>query len=261
MRSRRMAYQCALVMGVFIAAGSADCGAEIVSGQYGGIVPEKYLTGRFDPEKEEGFVDLSTLGIPVKHDRQFLRREAAEALAAMFRDFRKAHPYLEFRIRSSTRNWGRQKTIWESKWCGTTPVGGVRLNEVIKDPEARALKILEFSSMPGTSRHHWGTDFDFQELDNRYYESGPGKALYRWLVSNAQSYGFCQPYTSARTGGYLEEKWHWSYMPLAGGFLAEWIRIFKKCPACIAENDSFAGSDAALPLASLYMENINPACR
>ncbi|HSV96646.1 MAG TPA: M15 family metallopeptidase [Spirochaetota bacterium] len=242
-------------------AGPAECGGKGYSGSYAGIAIEKFLTGRFDPEREKGFVELSTLGVPVQGGRQYLRREAAEALAAMFRDFRKTHPGLEFRVRSSTRSWGHQKTIWESKWYGAMPAGGVRLAEAISDPGARAVKILEFSSMPGTSRHHWGTDFDLQELDNRYYESGPGKTLYRWLAVKAQSYGFCQPYTAGRTGGHMEEKWHWSYMPLAGGYLADWIRIFKECPACLTEEDGFAGSDAALPLAVRYVESINPACR
>jgi hypothetical protein len=179
----------------------------------------------------------------------------------MFRDFRKAHPHAVFAVRSSTRNWNRQKDIWESKWGGETKVAGLRLNEAIKDPAARALKILEFSSMPGISRHHWGTDFDLQELDNRYYESGQGNALYRWLTANAPSYGFCRPYTAGRSAGYREEKWHWSYLPLSRGFLADWVRIYKNNPAGIAVEEGFAGSDAALPLAPLYVESVNPACR
>ncbi len=260
-RSQITAFLCTLVLGILTSAGTAVCGGEGDPVSYAGIAPEKYLTGRFDPVRTPGFVELSTLGIPVKGERQYLRREAAEALAAMYRDFSKAYPGIDFRVRSSTRNWDRQKAIWESKWRGHTPVGGARLNETIVDSAARSLKILEFSSMPGTSRHHWGTDFDLQALDNGYYESGAGRTLYLWLIANAHSYGFCQPYTAGRSAGYLEEKWHWSYMPLARDLLADWIRIFKNSPERIVEEGGFAGSDFALPLATLYVESVNQACR
>jgi zinc D-Ala-D-Ala carboxypeptidase len=76
--------------------------------------------------------------------------------------------------------------------------------------------------MPGTSRHHWGTDVDFNSLNNRYFESGEGLKIYNWLVKHAAEYGFCQPYTKAgqgRNGGYEEEKWHWSYLPVSSIYL------------------------------------------
>jgi len=50
--------------------------------------------------------------------------------------------------------------------------------------------------MPGTSRHHWGTDVDLFSLDNKFFESGDGKIWYSWMVQNAAKYGFCQPYTA-----------------------------------------------------------------
>jgi len=72
--------------------------------------------------------------------------------------------------------------------------------------------------MPGTSRHHWGTDIDLNNFNNAYFEKGQGLEIYQWLVINAPKYGFCQVYTeknSARPEGYNEEKWHWSYLPIA----------------------------------------------
>lgn len=251
----------AFIVGAVVLAACVLCRAQPGEGLYCGLEADTYLTGRFEPERERCFVDISTLGVPVRGARQYLRREAAEALAAMFRDFRKAHPGVEFRVRSSTRTWEHQKSIWEGKWYGRVRVEGVRLNEGIPDPAERAARILEFSSMPGTSRHHWGTDFDLQELYNRYYESGNGAALYRWLSANAGSYGFCQPYTAGREAGYMEEKWHWSYAPLARAFLADWLRLYKKNPAQIAGDDGFAGSDACLHRAPVYVESVNPSCR
>ncbi len=200
------------------------------------------------------------LGIPVKGERQYLRREARRRLRRCIAISARLIRAL-ISGKELDPELGPTESIWESKWRGHTPVGGARLNETIVDSAARSLKILEFSSMPGTSRHHWGTDFDLQALDNGYYESGAGRTLYLWLIANAHSYGFCQPYTAGRSAGYLEEKWHWSYMPLARDLLADWIRIFKNSPERIVEEGGFAGSDFALPLATLYVESVNQACR
>lgn len=89
-------------------------------------------------------------------------------------------------------------------------------------PEKRAQVILQFSSMPSTSRHHWGTDVDLNYLENSFFEEGEGKKIYDWLVKNASRFGFYQVYTSQESGrtGYREEKWHWSYLPLASRYLA-----------------------------------------
>ncbi|MBL0082089.1 MAG: D-alanyl-D-alanine carboxypeptidase family protein [Saprospiraceae bacterium] len=88
----------------------------------------------------------------------------------------------------------------------------------IKDELLRAKKILLYSSMPGTSRHHWGTDVDINAFENSWFVSGEGAKLYAWMESNASRYGFCQvygPINSRRKQGYEEEKWHWSYLPIA----------------------------------------------
>ena len=83
--------------------------------------------------------------------------------------------------------------------------------------------------MPGSSRHHWGTDMDFNSLENGYFETGEGLRLYKWLKLHAAEYGFCQPYTSKSTGrtGYEEEKWHWSFMPLSKIFLQDYINTIQ----------------------------------
>jgi hypothetical protein len=72
--------------------------------------------------------------------------------------------------------------------------------------------------MPGTSRHHWGTEVDLNAFSNKWFESGRGLKLFKWLDNNASKYGFHRPYTkkdSQRPTGYNEEKWHWSFTPLS----------------------------------------------
>ena len=38
-------------------------------------------------------------------------------------------------------------------------------------PFERALDLLRYSSMPGSSRHHWGTDVDVHSLDPETFEA------------------------------------------------------------------------------------------
>ncbi len=126
-------------------------------------------------------------------------------------------------IRSATRNFDYQKGIWERKWTGITKVSGKDLSKTIGDPKERALKILQYSSMPGSSRHHWGTDLDFNAFENSYFEKGEGLKIYNWLLENAPKFGFFRPYTekgTKRPHGYEEEKWHWSYEPLSKEYMS-----------------------------------------
>jgi zinc D-Ala-D-Ala carboxypeptidase len=229
-------------------------------GIYGKTDPDDYVTGRFNPAKHELFVSLSDMGIPTNRTRQTLRREAAAALKDLYAAFRKEHPGAPFWVQSSTRTFFDQKYIWDGKWNGTITVMNVQLNRAIRDPLRRALEILKFSSMPGTSRHHWGTDFDLNTLYNGYYETGEGAVLYRWLKANAARYGFCQPYTSGRSRGYSEERWHWSYMPLARSFLARWNMLYRKDPGAFSRRGLFCGSEIAGKLALEYVTAINEGC-
>lgn len=114
-------------------------------------------------------------------------------------------------ILSGTRNFEEQKAIWERKWDTYSNI----------EPLQRAQKILEYSSMPTSSRHHWGTDLDLNSLSNSYFSTRKGKAIYNWLNANANYFGFYQVYTTKENGrtGYNLEKWHWSYLPLADSYL------------------------------------------
>jgi D-alanyl-D-alanine carboxypeptidase len=237
-----------------------DAREKDISQLYGSINARDYLTGRFEPARHELFASLSDLGIPVRVRPQYLRRDAALALKNLYAAFHRRYPRIRFLVRSSTRNFYSQKWIWEGKWSGVITVMGKRLDMTMPDPLKRALEILKYSSMPGASRHHWGTDFDLDVLNNGYYERGDGGLLYRWMVKNAPRYGYCQPYSSGREGGYCEERWHWSYYPLAVLFLAEWNALYKKNPASFSDEKLFHGSSVAGHLAPYYMNSISRGC-
>ncbi len=172
-----------------------------------------YIMGQFNPEESDLFVEIPR----EMADRPglYLRVEVLEA----FRQMREQalSDGVSLIIRSATRNFDYQRGIWERKWTGETMVSGQDLSKTIPDAKERALKILLYSSMPGSSRHHWGTDIDLNMFENEWFDYGEGLKIYSWLTENAAAYGFCQPYTDKSGGrtGYEQEKWHWSYKPLS----------------------------------------------
>ncbi|RLQ20471.1 D-alanyl-D-alanine carboxypeptidase family protein [Seongchinamella sediminis] len=135
-------------------------------------------------------------------------------------------------IASSYRSYERQLAIFNGKASGQRPVyddRGRQLDVSALTAEQKLAAILRFSALPGTSRHHWGTDldvFDAAAVPAGYRvqldpaEVAPGgifAGLHRWLdarMAAAESYGFYRPYAQDR-GGVAVERWHLSYAPLA----------------------------------------------
>ncbi len=185
------------------------------------IVSKDILLGRFDPQSHPDFVK-----IPTKYATQpdmFLQKEALDSFISMERAAK--IDGIDLKIISATRNFARQKAIWERKWeAGLAK----KANQLSKKEEEIALAkdILQFSSMPGSSRHHWGTDIDINNLNDNYFLSGRGEKEYHWLTKNAEKFGFCQPYTNDRNRtGYNEEKWHWSFILIANEYLKAYGRV------------------------------------
>jgi LAS superfamily LD-carboxypeptidase LdcB len=159
------------------------------------------LIGNFKPAENRDFDKVKSRY--TNRGNAYLRDEVYDAFKDMWKAAKKDD--INLVIISATRNKEYQTGIWNRKWAS---FGG---------PEnTRAERILQYSAMPGTSRHHWGTDFDLNALENSYFEQGEGLKIYQWLNANAYRFGFFQPYTSFnayRDVGYRLEKWHWSYYP------------------------------------------------
>ncbi len=228
---------------------------------YCGTDPSTYLAGSYNPEKLKCFVNPCVIGIPCDDKKHYLREEAAAALKKMLSEFRKDHPNIKITVRSSFRSFYDQKYIWNSKFDGSTLVSGKNLSREFKNHEARSREILKYSSMPGTSRHHWGTDFDINYLYNDYYNTGEGRIIYEWLKKNAGRFGYCQPYTAGRSGGYSEEKWHWSYRPLSEIFINDYNRLFDKDIKRFIRKSGFSGIESSINNALEYVNEINGDCR
>ena len=216
-----------------------------------------YLMGKFEPTQREDFA-LVPSGYAAVENQMYLRKEALGAFlnmaAAASRDG------IDLRVASAARNFIYQKDIWEKKWTGVTYVDGKNLTKSIPDGLERFEKILEYSAAPGTSRHHWGTDIDINNANVEYFNTKNGEKIYEWLSNNAWVFGFCQPYNikgNGRITGYNEEKWHWSYLPLAGKFTEEYKNLIKN-----EDISGFLGAEygPGMNLISDYVLGINPEC-
>ncbi|MBO6881341.1 M15 family metallopeptidase [Winogradskyella sp.] len=169
-------------------------------------ITKDFVLGKFDYKRDSTFIKIDA-----QHASKdiYLKKEAYDAFLQMVDAANRDD--VDLKIVSGTRNFEEQKVIWERKWRKYKQL----------EPKQRALKILEYSSMPSSSRHHWGTDIDLNSLNNSYFNSGKGLKAYEWLTANANSFGFYQVYTDKSNGrtGYNLEKWHWSYLPLASKYL------------------------------------------
>ncbi|MFA6076755.1 MAG: M15 family metallopeptidase [Candidatus Paceibacterota bacterium] len=216
-----------------------------------------YLMGKFDPAQREDFAPIPTES-NIGGYKMYLRKEVLDAFLKM--QSTASVDKIDLKIASATRNFDYQKNLWNNKWTGIKIVDGKDLSKSIPDGLERFKKILEYSSAPGTSRHHWGTDIDINGAIPSYFEKDKGKEEYEWLVKNAYQFGFCQTYNlkgSARPTGYNEEKWHWSYMPLSSNFLQEYKNLIRN-----EDIKGFFGDEyvSSFNLIGDYVLSINPDC-
>jgi LAS superfamily LD-carboxypeptidase LdcB len=200
----------------------------------------------------------------VKGSDFLLEKETYKSFEKMKQEFdsysRSKNKKVRLVILSAYRSYDHQKRIWEEKFSGKRPmrvsVSGLSEQQIVD-------LILEFSSMPGISRHHWGTDIDFNSLDNHYFEKDPeGRFLLQWLESNANRFGFCRPYTSflsRNQKGFQEEKWHWSYKPSSQDYWRGWLQV--ESSIGFGNDLDFSGSKYSIPKAREYVESISNDCK
>ena len=140
----------------------------------------------------------------------------------------------EVKLTSGYRSIERQLQIWNAKVSGKRKILD-DFDQVIDplnlSPLDLICAILRFSALPGTSRHHWGTDFDIYDgvtqkkeevrlVPSEWEKNGPCENLglcINHLIDNDEMMGFYRPY-SIDKGGVSPEPWHFSYAPLAQSF-------------------------------------------
>jgi len=171
-----------------------------------------------------------------------LREEAYES----FLEMKKAaySDGFDIKIVSSYRDYYRQRSIWERKYLRFTEEQGMAPLDAID-------KIIEYSTIPGTSRHHWGTDIDIIDghpkingdvlVPKKFGADGPYEGLKLWMDEHSEKYGFYLTYTNnPRRRGFKYEPWHYSYAPISISMLTAYrkLNILK-----LLQKEEFIGSE------------------
>ncbi len=149
-----------------------------------------------------------------------LRPEAAIAFEEMKTAARKDG--IKLQVVSSYRDYNHQNRIWERKYK--------RFRESGLSHLATINKIIEYSTIPGTSRHHWGTDIDIVDatpgvtsgllVPSKFHGDGPFCKFKQWMDVHANSFGFYLVYTDTyHRKGFKYEPWHYSYKALSLDYL------------------------------------------
>ena len=191
-----------------------------------------------------------------------LREEAYLAFSDMRDAARKDG--IEIKIVSSFRNFARQKAIFERKY--------ERFTEEGLEPLAAIDKIVEYSTIPGTSRHHWGTDIDIIDgnapaegdvlVPEKFYDGGPYGKLKAWMDNYASSFDFHLVYTDTPgRRGFKYEPWHYSYAPLSIPMLSQFRK--KNIMELLLEEDIRGIENCTTGFMKTYIQDnildINPA--
>ncbi len=135
---------------------------------------------------------------------------------------------IKIKIVSSYRSFERQKSIWNSKFSKFKSQGMTN--------EKAIAKIIEYSTLPGTSRHHWGTEIDIIDagppaegdvlVSQKFHDQGPYDALRAWMETYAHDYCFFLPYTQdKKRTGFKYEPWHYSFATLSKPMLKDYLEL------------------------------------
>ncbi|MGV6829332.1 MAG: M15 family metallopeptidase [Flavobacteriales bacterium] len=170
-----------------------------------------------------------------------MHREAKKAFLKMKTEAQKEHIKIE--VVSAYRSFERQKQIFENKYSkyihqGLTPTKAIA-------------KIIEYSTIPGTSRHHWGTDLDLIDAQvpkpksvlqaPHFHGNGVFCKFKQWMNTNAHRFGFYLVYTDKPTRkGFKYEPWHYSYAPVSKPMLNAYRKLNLKE---ILQNEKITGSN------------------
>jgi LAS superfamily LD-carboxypeptidase LdcB len=173
----------------------------------------------------------------------------------------------ELVLASGYRSFERQLVIWNDKLTGLRPVldeTGNPMDISCLSPMALAERVLRWSALPGSSRHHWGTDMDIYDrsvidsnyslklTSDEYASGGPFAPMIAWLREYLLQPGspeFFFPYSEDK-GGVMPEPWHLSYRPVAERYQQLWS--LPKLSALLQDSDIVGKETIIQNLNSIY---------
>ena len=151
---------------------------------------------------------------------------------------------IDLKVVSSYRNFARQEAIFERKFERYTDQDGMEPIDAID-------KIIEYSTIPGTSRHHWGTDIDLVDghkkvdgdvlVPSKFGEGGPYEDFKKWMDEHSKTFDFHLVYTDdPKRKGFKYEPWHYSFAPISVPMLTAFR---SKNIMQLLEAETFLGSE------------------
>ena len=190
--------------------------------------------------------DLIGKGNPTMVGKDYkLLPEVAKQFELMKSEAQKAG--FKIHVVSSYRNYTYQNGIWERKY---------KANQAKKIAAKQNIdKIIEYSTIPGTSRHHWGTDLDIihsvngipnDPLNEKHFNKGGSMEKFKeWLDQNSEKFGFYLVYTNnPKRKGFKYEPWHFTYKPLSQKMLQQYNKLDINT---ILKNEKLIGSQYFTP--------------
>ena len=136
---------------------------------------------------------------------------------------------IKIKLVSGFRDFYRQQTIWNNKYKKFT-------EEFLLDGPSAIQEIIRFSTIPGTSRHHWGTEIDVIDenfkneknllISKKYEEGGIFNSLKKWMDKNSEKFGFYIVYDdNDKRPGFEYEPWHYTYKPVSDSYQTEFLKL------------------------------------
>lgn len=141
---------------------------------------KEFLMGKHTYSEDPNFVNIPSKYTGLSKENSYIQKPVLAAFEKMYADAKAAG--ITLRVTSASRNFNTQKYIWESKIKEYT--------EKYPDRIECAKRVLKYNSLPGTSRHHWGTDIDLISKQLSYWNSTQGKRHtrgFRRMLTNMAS--------------------------------------------------------------------------
>lgn len=149
--------------------------------------------------KPTNLVAVTWRGVITPKGGYLLKREAAEALSAMFTEAKLSN--IQLKILSAYRSYAAQVQVF-AKWVAKSGLQQAR----------------KYSAIPGHSEHQLGTTVDLGSLTGVAWSNPkfPTSPTALWLGANAYRFGFVRSYPAGSANialsCYGAEAWHWRYV-------------------------------------------------
>jgi Domain of unknown function (DUF4157)/D-alanyl-D-alanine carboxypeptidase/Zinc carboxypeptidase len=189
-----------------------------------GAVSDAFLTGELaDPGKDktlQAIISVVTArfeDMQVYYSNGWLPKQPADARKKLPPGLKRSNEF---------RSFADQTGITGSALAKEPLFAATNTDDEIKQA---ILNVMKTISLPGFSRHAWGTEIDLKPPVRTQWEgSGPMVPLIPFLKDEASKFGFYHPYSDKRLSDqlphYEDEPWHLSYWSFATALQREYMK-------------------------------------